>query len=24
VMFGWMAFKGAYDHLPASSDKVED
>jgi uncharacterized membrane protein len=24
VMFGWMAFKGAYDHLPASSDEVED
>ena len=24
VMFGWMAFKGAYDQLPASSDEVED
>ncbi len=24
VMFGWMAFKGAYDHLPSSSDEVED
>ena len=24
VMFGWMAFKGAYDQLPVSSDEVKD
>jgi len=24
VMFGWMALKGAYDSLPASSNAVED
>ncbi|MEY3576991.1 MAG: hypothetical protein RL394_574 [Bacteroidota bacterium] len=24
VMFGWMALKGAYDHLPESSNEVED
>ena len=24
VMFGWMALKGAYDQLPASSKEVED
>jgi hypothetical protein len=24
VMFGWMAFKGAYDQLPVSSDGVKD
>jgi hypothetical protein len=24
IMFGWMALKGAYDHLPESSEEVED
>jgi hypothetical protein len=23
VLFGWLAFKGAYDHLPVSSDEIE-
>ena len=24
MIFGWYAFKGAYDHLPESSAEVED
>lgn len=24
VIFGWLALKGAYDHLPESSVEVED
>jgi TRAP-type C4-dicarboxylate transport system permease small subunit len=24
VLFGWLALKGAYDKLPASSDEIED
>ena len=24
LIFGWLAIKGAYDHLPASSVEVED
>lgn len=24
LIFGWLAFKGAYDHLPESSVEVED
>jgi hypothetical protein len=24
MIFGWYAFKGAYDHLPESSSEVED
>jgi hypothetical protein len=24
VIFGWFAFRGAYDHLPESSSEVED
>ena len=23
-LFGWLAFKGSYDHLPESSEEVED
>jgi hypothetical protein len=23
VIFGWLAYKGAYDHLPVSSDEVD-
>jgi hypothetical protein len=23
LIFGWLAFKGAYDHLPTSSDEIE-
>ncbi len=23
LIFGWLAFKGAYGHLPESSDEVE-
>ena len=23
MIFGWYAFKGAYDHLPESSDELE-
>ena len=23
VIFGWLAFKGAYEHLPVSSDEVD-
>jgi hypothetical protein len=22
LIFGWLAFKGAYDHLPSSSDEI--
>lgn len=24
MIFGWYAFKGAYDHLPESSAEIED
>ena len=24
VLFGWLALKGAYDKLPASSDEIKD
>lgn len=24
LIFGWLAFKGAYDQLPESSNEVED
>lgn len=23
VLFGWLAFKGAYDHLPVSSGEID-
>jgi len=23
LIFGWLAFKGAYDHLPTSSEEIE-
>ncbi len=24
IIFGWLAFKGDYDHLPVSSEEIED
>lgn len=23
ILFGWLALKGAYDHLPVSSDEID-